>query len=249
MSPVQLLDLSLGSLCTLCQSFSERHRSRVTPATRRITLSPKEIDFTCIEGYTMDRSPQGRSSFELKCQETCVYTSVTSVLPVNFGAPPQRNHGIVVQQRRCATRGPTICAIWAVDGKPCGCNKRSLREMSRSGPSVIVVSRTSVQHACTVHALEFTSHNWSQLMRHQQNNIHTPHNHMYTHTTTQHNYMYTHTHHTYHITHNTPHTTAPRTTDRDLVNTHFLFKTVTPVTPVTSVIFYGQDCFRFVIKL
>ena len=36
---------------------------------------------------------------------------------------------------------------------------------------------------------------------------------------------------------------APRITDRDLVNIHFLFITVTTVTPVTPVIFYGQELF------
>ena len=44
--------------------------------------------------------------------------------------------------------------------KPCGCNTRSLRELLRSRPSVLEASRTSVQHACTVHALEFTSHSF-----------------------------------------------------------------------------------------
>ena len=42
---------------------------------------------------------------------------------------------------------------------------------------------------------------------------------------------------------------APPTTDHDHAKFHFLLKTVTPVTFVTSVISCGQECFRFIIKL
>ena len=44
-------------------------------------------------------------------------------------------------------------------------------------------------------------------------------------------------------------TCAHPTPDHDLANAIFLFKTVTPVTPVMSVIFCGQECFRIIIKL
>ena len=43
----------------------------------------------------MDGTLQGRSSFELKCQETGVYSLVPPVLSVDCGASPQRNHSTI----------------------------------------------------------------------------------------------------------------------------------------------------------
>ena len=43
----------------------------------------------------MDGTLQGRSSFELKCQETGVYSLVPPVLSVDCGASPRRNHSTV----------------------------------------------------------------------------------------------------------------------------------------------------------
>ena len=66
--------------------FAERRRSRAAPTTRR---KPEEFAYTCDAGYTMDGTPQGRS--------TGVYTSVPPVLPVDCGVPPRRNPTAVVK--------------------------------------------------------------------------------------------------------------------------------------------------------
>ena len=54
-----------------------------------------QLEVVCEEGHTMDGTPQGRSSFEMKCQETDVYAPVPPELPVNCGTPPRGNHSTV----------------------------------------------------------------------------------------------------------------------------------------------------------
>merc|ERR1712136_281640 len=62
---------------------------------------------------TMKGTPQSRSSFESKCQETGVYTSVPPVLPVDCGVLPRKNHSTVDPTAKVYNEreGQTICAI------------------------------------------------------------------------------------------------------------------------------------------